>query len=231
MILKPPEFIRPIAGHPLFRNCAGLWPFNEGSGNKVFDLSLYGNTGTFVNTPVWGSGYYGSDIDFVPGDSDYISTPYYPDLRKPITLIYWGTFGDISRVSGDLLGCHDGTNRFYLGIDNDGDYFCALGDSYIGFGIGDVAHNLSNGEFVMLAITGDGTTARVYKNGIEKTNFAYTASAACTLPFWIGARNHATNVPYHDGLIELVDIHERSLSASEIALLYLNPFCMFERDM
>jgi len=58
MILKPRLFIKPNLGHPLARGLVGYWLMNEGSGNKVFDLSGNGNTGTFTNS-----------VDLQPGES------------------------------------------------------------------------------------------------------------------------------------------------------------------
>ena len=71
--LKPTRGICLNRSHPLSRGLVGLWLFNEGSGNKVFDLSGNGNTGTLQGTtPSWTSGKYGSAV-LLPGTDEYIN--------------------------------------------------------------------------------------------------------------------------------------------------------------
>ena len=50
----------------------GFWPMPEGSGNKTFDLSGNGNTGTFVSGATWTSGKFGFAANF-PTAGDYVN--------------------------------------------------------------------------------------------------------------------------------------------------------------
>ena len=54
--------------HPLAKGLVGCWVMNEATGNKVFDLSGNGNTGSFESSTAWVVG----GVNF-NGSSDYIS--------------------------------------------------------------------------------------------------------------------------------------------------------------
>jgi len=56
-VLKPVRGIRLNKSHPLARGLVGYWLLNEGSGNKVFDLSGNGKTGTINGTITWVADY------------------------------------------------------------------------------------------------------------------------------------------------------------------------------
>ena len=71
MILKPRLFRKPNKGHRLSRGLVGYWLLNESSGNKVFDLSGNGNTGTLVANTHWVPGGFGPSAILAP-EFDYI---------------------------------------------------------------------------------------------------------------------------------------------------------------
>ncbi len=71
-MLKPVLGSQLNLGSHLARGLVGCWLFNEGSGNKVFDLSGNGNTGIFASNTAWGSGKFGSTVVF-SGSGDIIS--------------------------------------------------------------------------------------------------------------------------------------------------------------
>ena len=59
MILKPRPFRKPVKGHWATKGLVCFPLMNEGSGDKVFDLSGNGNTGTLGAGTTWVSGKFG----------------------------------------------------------------------------------------------------------------------------------------------------------------------------
>ena len=64
----------------LFRDCPGIWNFEEGSGAIITDLSLNGNNGTLSGSPEWRDGKYGYCLYFGGGDS-VVSIPHSQSLN------------------------------------------------------------------------------------------------------------------------------------------------------
>jgi hypothetical protein len=58
--VKPFRGMQPNRTHPLQRVCKGLWLFNEGTGNKVWDYSGNRNTGIITNAT-----WVGGELNFV----------------------------------------------------------------------------------------------------------------------------------------------------------------------
>ncbi len=117
-VLKPVRGIRLNKSHPLARGLVGYWLFNEGSGNKVFDLSGNGNTGTFVGDVVWTPGQSGNAI-YVPGSNDYINcgngSTLNPGASGSFTIvarILWNGWGESN--SGRIVSKRDNGNIDYI---------------------------------------------------------------------------------------------------------------------
>ena len=66
---KPFRGIQINWAHPLARGLVGVWLMNEGTGNKIYDLSGNQHIGTFENTPTWEP----DRIDFVSTGDDRIN--------------------------------------------------------------------------------------------------------------------------------------------------------------
>ncbi len=236
-VLKPVRGIRLNKSHPLARGLVGYWLLNEGSGNKVFDLSGNGNEMSFVNSPVWSPGNFGQSILFDDGSSQYLeySSPIITDY--PVTLLAWFNQDD------DTIACH------LIGFADN-----SVDDEYVRIvtvGAGDGTGIIR----LQLRITGeaghnvDATSSwnvntwnmacAVYKSATERIVFLNAGSEATdtdSARFAIGLDNttigrmsrlNPTN--YMSGKIGLAMIYNRALSASEIALLHREPFCMFDR--
>ena len=59
--------------HPLAKGLVGCWLLNEGTGNKISDLSGHGNSGTIYGSPAWSAGPTGGCLEFVNGNSQYVN--------------------------------------------------------------------------------------------------------------------------------------------------------------
>ena len=161
----------------------------------------------------WTTGKYASAIDF-DGVDDYVETSYYPDDGAK-TLSFWFNPDNVAELY-NAIGCHDANNhRFYLGLVNGGDIYCGIGDSYIFT----TPSGMSNGNWYFYTVAADGSTARVYIDGVEKDNFSYSWTGDSTKTFWVGAIN-AANTHNINGSIDDVRIYPYARTADEIRLDY-----------
>ena len=208
----------------------GCWAGLQGGGLEWKDVSGFDNHGTLTSMDPatdWvrdtHRGGFGS-LDF--DGSDYVVSTLFPDPRS-ITVAYWVEYDALGGgVDSHTMGAHDGSNRVYIGVDQDNNFGVGIGDSYIGFGTDNTASGLSTGTWYHFVVTGDGSTATIYIDGVGKKTFGYSASAASTNALWIGARNHATPQGI-DGRVTDVSVYDRALSSVEVQSLYQDPLAMY----
>ncbi len=232
-VLKPVRGIRLNKSHPLARGLVGYWLLNEGSGNKVFDLSGNGNTGTRGGTGIiWASGKFGRAQQFNGADDnitlgnnkfDFLASNSY-------TISVW--------VNADFLPTDTDYDRI---IDLEGriGYIQAISSTWV-FGIYNgaalkevsSATNYATGQWVHIVGVYDkgADTVTIAIDGIIRatTGTVGTPDNSQDRNCLIGCAYDAS-LRFFDGLIDHAMIFNRALSASEIALLYREPFCMFDR--
>jgi len=218
-------------GHPLARGLVGCWLINEGSGNKVFDSSGNGNNGIAAGTTSeisWQSGPDGSVVDFVGNAIAYFDVGITFGATQPFTIIICAE-RDGTDIEGIVCGNPDGTNDYiWLGYSTTGVYWEGANDGWDTGNIGlvPVAWNV-------YAFTSDGkganSTRRVYLNGILVATSAANKIGSFILK---GIGNGYSNAIYaFDGRVKYASAYNRILSASEIALRYREPFCMFDQGI
>ena len=207
--------------HPLSRGIVGCWLMNEGSGDKIYDLS--GNNRVLVasGSPYWlpltqGLGIYCDD-------NDYYSINALP-LTTALTFIWRGRCVTTSSYSCLFVGQKDPTafNASFGFTEQNNSIYAILGTS-TGTTISSAfaVYNV----YSTLAMTWDGATLRGYLNGI----YATTNSRAGTLksyPFSLGHVWYDRSRQVHT---EYAYVYNRALSSQEIQQLYLSPYAMFER--
>ena len=211
---------------------------NEGSGNKVFDLSGNGNDGTFQGTaPSWSAGKFGSAI-LLPGTNEYISSTVQELYQKDKTVHAWikmATVGQVNNIFGIADTPSDGTPQNLVTI-NANNRLASYGTKDGGgFDYLEADHTLVVDTWYCITFvdnTSDGVGYHLYLNGVETAYVAGTTGVYTdrdntlnNLFFGVGYNND-----YFNGQIDHIMIYNRVLSASEIALLYREPFCMFKRD-
>ncbi|MFZ5798561.1 MAG: LamG-like jellyroll fold domain-containing protein, partial [Thermodesulfobacteriota bacterium] len=198
---------------------SGMLSWWAGDGNAA-DL-IGGNQGTPVNGAGYAAGMVGQAFSF-DGANDYV------DLPAAASTLLNNEAGSIaawvrpSAVGSDYVN-NDMIAVFGSGIDGEG----------VGLGIWDkvrIYHHttaydwqtstpVAAGEWTHLAYTWDGTTERLYKNGVfsesRPRNFSYVPGAGRIGDgFWGDGAN-----PF-PGLIDEVQTYGRTLTAEEIQALY-----------
>jgi len=87
--------------------------------------------------------------------------------------------------------------------------------------VNEATTTVTAGKYYHAAVTYDGTTVRLYVNGVEEANWAessMTAPSADT--FQIGC--HSSGFRHFDGVLDDVRLHSRALCADEVAAVYQN---------
>ncbi|MFZ2148721.1 MAG: LamG domain-containing protein [Sedimentisphaerales bacterium] len=226
--LKPTRGICLNRSHPLSRGLVGLWLFNEGSGNKVFDLSGNGNTGTFAGNTVWVPGKFGSALSF-DGTTDYVGVG-----SNSILILSGSNLSIVASIKTSdignrlIFGAYQPSNpysgyAFRINASKLG-YFSSAFGSWV-----EANSSYADGVQHIVAFSLNGTSCSFYRDGVFDGTQTSAAPASYTGNKAIGARNDG-NYSFL-GTIDFIMIFNRVLSASEIAQLYREPFCMFEEAM
>jgi len=235
-LIKPPLGSRPYKGHRLSRGLVGFWLMNEGSGNKVFDLSGNRNHGTLIGTaPSWSPGNFGTSV-YLPGTDEYINcgpSANAVDSQPGLTVIAWVQTTQASSGREFIVSKYGGVGDdvFELEWDTGEDIKIFVRNAAQDYAVGEyVGTFLTDGLWHQLVGTYDGANVRVYVDsvvgGTVGSLTGLTGSNA-TSNLTLGAVRDGAGY-FFDGIIDHVMIYNRALSASEIALLYREPFCMFK---
>lgn len=208
-----------------------IWLFNEGSGPKVYDLSGNGNDGAFAAvTPLWVPGEDGSALDFGTTVQDrYINCGHNPslDISDELTIIAKVRPNAVISADMSIIG-KEGKNQYWM----------ETSQTEIRFFCGNVSNDSTAGIFAANTWVVVGVTYRnsdnlisYYKNGVlhdTDTGGDMTTSAASDLIIGVDPRD--TVGLAFPGLMEYVMVFNRTLTASQIAQLYQNPFPWFVED-
>ena len=229
-VLKPPKGMVLNHGHPQARGLIFHMLGNEGSGNKVFDLSGNGNEGTIINCS-WVPGKFGSALQ-ANGDAAGVNMGSMSilDGLSAMSFVCWARTVE-SRV-GDpyLFRWGDADNFWHVFWDNN-DLRSRLdaggGNTVIN---GPDKANFAYDEWFQYATTYDGISHKVYFNGVlwdsAALSGAHDISSGST--FWLMTDNSTDKgweQPYSHAMV-----YSRALSASQVAEIYWNSFGMFEKD-
>jgi hypothetical protein len=212
---------------------------NEGVGGKVYDLSGNGNTGAITNA-LWVPSKFGPGLEF-DASGDYINCgPCGGKVFQngnPVTIVTWVRIDSVGQTAGRIVDKATSTAGPMLTI---------TATSTIHFqadaGI-DVIREASDnsvtyGQYSHIAVTWDGSltaaNVHIYINGRE---CSYQTTSDGTVPFvnnaaanlYIG-NNASSALRCFDGVINYVMIYNRTLSATEVQQLYIDPFGMFRRE-
>jgi hypothetical protein len=195
--------------------------FDEASGNAV-DSSPSGLVGT-VSGAVRVAGLRGNALSF-DGVNDSVTIPDAAalDLTTGMTLAAWVNTGTRDGWETIILKEAVGTYAYALYAQDGGP---VQGGSVEPSGNVSVAGRaetllgngaISGGVWVHLATTYDGTTQRVFVNGVEVSNAAVTGAIDTSAGALRIGGNDVWTGEYYNGLIDEVRIYDRALTAAEI---------------
>jgi len=187
-------------------------------------LSGNGKDGTLQADTHWVPGKFGSCLAF-DGTGDYVNCSA-GNWGAHFTKIIWTksyvTETDYVVMGGDAYGSwrlqrsqlYGAMNYYDWGLTGGGNvtsnYLMTTNNKY---------------EWTQVAITYDGAVVKIYINGLWSASSAATSGTPNADAMYLGRKNNE----YWYGLLDNSANYNRALSASEIALLYRETFCMFER--
>jgi len=143
----------------------GWWTLDEGDGTTAVDWSGHGNHGTLEGDPEWTDGYDAGALD-LDGTGDYVNfgdTSTWPAGVSARSMCGWGKTNTVAGGWRWIAAYGSGatSQAMFLGIN---------GDDLFGGGYGDdVRHDdfWQVGIWHHICLTYDGSTARLYADGVE----------------------------------------------------------------
>jgi hypothetical protein len=240
---KPPVGSQVNRGNPLAKGLSVCWLMNEGSGNRIYDLSGNGVTGTFIQHTAWIKEGKGSAINF-DGTDDYISA------ALPISLANKYTFAARVRKNATVankrvLTLGDSVAGVYPRLVTDmsvppaeypttNNYFCT--DNHIVVSDGKPSGTVLgvDGEWLTIVAQFNGAYIEaIYKNGVpgvvQVDAISYGSAQDAHSGIKLGARGSLAG--FWNGSISDFMLWNRALSAQEVLQLYQTPYAMFERPV
>jgi hypothetical protein len=224
---KPPLGQQINWSHPLSKGLVGCWLMNEGSGDRIYDVSGNNNDGVLVGTvkPVWVPGKSGSCLQF-DGSRRTVTVLDSPSLNLPNAFTITAMVNQTGLVNWTRIVTKGDTNYMLL--------MWTSGRPYLAMKVGSVEYNthsatetvLPNGQWHLLIGTFDGTTMRYYydgkREGLEKAIVGLADTNTSVVSFG------SPGINYYYGCMSDIRIYNRALSAQEIWQLYQSPYAMFE---
>jgi hypothetical protein len=212
-------------GDPLSVGLVGAWPFYEGSGGTLNDLSGKGYNATFVSQPVWVGGDFGAAISFNGGAVATASNLSWT-TGTPISVALWiNTSGGTitSAFSFGSPASSDPRIQVHLPYSDNNIYW-----DYDNTGGGRISTSLAAylNKWTFVVLTNDGSAAKsIWLDGksIASNSTPNGATGNALSGFQIGRFFNTTFA----GSIADLKIYNRALSASEIAQLYYDSFSIY----
>jgi hypothetical protein len=205
---RPPDaFVDP--------NLIAHWKLDDPPTDGVLDSSGRGHHGTCTNCPILVPGIVDGSYRF-DAINDHITLPDHPDFRGNVTVAAW--------VWCDAVNLQIAALSKVLGTSGNSWQLEVMNTQHFSFSGGSV-HYLDGGAAISIdawhhvAGTWDGTTKRLYVDGLLLASVAATISYD-TGEILIGADNNGGTILYYwDGKLDEIRVYNRALSAAEIGTL------------
>lgn len=214
-------------GHPLSKGLVGFWLMNEGTGNKVYDLSNNNNDGT-LDGASWVTSDKGYAIDF-DGTDDTITMQHTDDLILNAFSIVLRIRTDQVASDSYMISHYDGTSQdgFYIRFDNNGlMYFVVFVGGSPGICNSDVGVQATDTWFNIVATRDVSGFMQLYIDGkVQSTTDTQAGEIDSSAVLRLGTDYSGANDL--DGKINYFYLYNRALTILEIQQLYREPFCMF----
>jgi Concanavalin A-like lectin/glucanases superfamily/Bacterial Ig-like domain/Bacterial Ig domain len=191
------------------------YALDEGSGSVAIDASGNNKTGTVVNGSWTQAGKYGAAVS-LNGTSSEVDLPSLGTFyQSAFTLEAW-VYKQSTKVDAAIVGSWNGGQGGgpMIWVDHvSGHYRLTLGGSFSNYLDSGVTPAVGHWQHV--AGTWDGTTARIYIDGVLAASAPYSGSLGTSNLWRIGTYGNPAG-GFFDGLIDNVRIYDRALSAAEI---------------
>ncbi|MFC1713094.1 LamG domain-containing protein [Candidatus Poribacteria bacterium] len=211
----------------------GYWPLDEGSGKTARDASGNGHNGTLDNGPKWVTGAdakIGAGALLFDGTDDRVSIDSFDAVGGDgITIACWfnasnlDTPGDDPRMVSKAIGGNNEDHWFMLSSSREGGikilrFRLRTDDEITSEKKATPAGIIELNVWIHTAVTWDGSTMMIYKDGVEVGTLPKVGKLATDPAVKMAIGNQpdgAENRPF-DGIIDDVAIWNRPLTPAEI---------------
>jgi len=188
------------------------WKLDEGEGTAVIDWSGHGHHGRFFGDPQWVAGYDGGAVDLDGGD-DYVDFASIADLPSGTSARSMCGWGKTNNIAGGwrwiaAYGTPGTSQAMFIGLNGTDLYGGGYGDDVLEAGFWEI------GVWHHICLTYDGTTAKLYADGILVDSAAKTWSLVLSRAH-IG-RQVNDLAEFWNGLVDDVRIYKKALTPEEI---------------
>ena len=197
----------------------GYWNFNEGTGEIANELTNRSNNGILLNSPIWTAGKFGDALGFNGNNTSLIINDPAVNTPKEITVACWvnyNAFGNVGLVSKfydyGIYGPENGYIKFIVWNGTSGSS-ASFNKDLIQLG----TWHFISGTYGVDAIPRIYLDGQLVGSGSRLMNGIIQKASSIN----IGRRGDKIGDDFINGLIDEVQIYNRSLSASEIAKLYV----------
>lgn len=206
-------------------NFIGVWHLGEGSGTTTAD-SLNQHNGSLVNSPTWVDGKIGKALQFTNSGAKRVEIPDPDQGLNPSYVtaegwVYWDAVTTIRQPWGKSVHA-GGSGKAQHGLFTQGSKLRARFET-VGGKLNVDGTYPSTSVWYYYAVTYDGTTGRVYIDGIEVASgtLSSTLKSAGTDRFQIAGEIDRANYIL-DGMVDEVRISDIARSGDWIATEYNN---------
>ncbi|MBM4027010.1 MAG: hypothetical protein FJ280_16645 [Planctomycetes bacterium] len=190
----------------------GWYKLENENADVAVDYSGWDYYGTLIGKPRWIEGYYGEALDF-DGDDDYVdlgNPKDWPAARAPRSLCAWARTDTVAAGWKWIAayGSPATGQAMFIGLNGTALYGGGYGDDVSKTGFWEI------GVWHHICLTYDGTTARLYADGLEVASAAKTWNLV-PLRAHLG-RQVNTLVEFWDGRIDDVRVYNVALTPEGI---------------
>lgn len=206
------------------------YPFQEGTGSTVADVTGTHNAGTISSASWISSGKYGNALSF-NGSTSYVNLGTFDITGQALTISAWIKADSFAsnvdpRILSKATGTAEADHYFMLGStpSNGNKLRFRLKTNGLTKTLVASSGDLPVGQWAHVAATYDGSTMRLYKDGVEVGNVAMSGSTSSSnaVPVWIGRNPDGSNA-FH-GAIDELRIYSKALTPTEIQNDMNTPF-------
>ena len=226
-----------VIGKPIVRGSTeaqGLvayWPMLEGVGRTTFDYSGNNISGARNGSGnVWEPGNQGWSQEF-NGTDDYVDTSNIYSLGTTMTAMAWVRFKVLGRATGIVAQDSSSTSVTDWDFGLATDYTTNTKFRWVGGTAADSSYWLVVGDAGTIAVdtwyhvvgTVDGTTARLYVDGVEQGGgFAFSQAIGARHTTEFGRSRFLLREEDLNGFISDIRLYNRNLSVAEIQQIHLD---------